>query len=602
MSAVVSSFKRSVVMPVLTVGVAWGSAMTIHARPTAAEGIFVNQVGYPTHGQKLVAVSAPCGKEYQLTDVDGNVVYEGQLSVSAMWPPSKTSVCTADLTAFRHAGTFFLRAGAASDAAVQAPPIQIGEDPYEDLHVAALRAFYLTRSGMELESRHAGVYSRSAGHPDTSVLVHESAQGPERKAGDVLSAAGGWYDAGDYNKYVVNSAITTYTLLAAYDRNPSYYRELNLSIPESKNATPDILDEAAWNIRWMLSMMDPADGGVYHKLTTKRFSPMVMPNDPAAQKPRYVVAKSTAASLGLAAVAAMASRIYEPFQEDYPDLSRQARETALAAYQWAKENPGALYRQPSDVQTGAYAPANEDLEDEFAWTGVELFLITRETDYLDAIRSAADRGGVPSWDWVQPLAWMTIARHHQRFPADVQEDMRAAIEEVAEILVSEATGSAFRVPTNAFPKGFVSGRQERSFVWGSNGHVANQAIVLLTAFDITGHKPYINAAFSALDYLLGRNPLGRSFVSGFGTHPPRNLHHRLSVADSVEEPIPGMLAGGPNQDRQDVENCAKDSVTYESMEPALSYLDEVCSYASNEMAINWNAALVYVAGALSGLR
>ena len=573
------------------------------ANGAAADGtVFVNQVGYVAGHQKLAIAQGSCGNDFDLVDADNNVIHRGTLSQSERWPPAELAVCVADFSHFDQSGSYFLRAGAADDNAAKSPPIRIESQPYSDLHVAALRAFYLTRSGMELDPQYAGPYARPAGHPDTTVLVHESAAGPEREAGDAISAPGGWYDAGDYNKYVVNSGISTYTLLAAYERDPQFYRGLQLGIPESANQTPDILDEAAWNLRWMLSMADPADGGVYHKLTTRDFSPMVMPNDPAAQAPRYVVAKSTAAALNLAAVAAMASRIFKPFEADYPGLWQRARDASVSAYEWAKEQPGALYQQPADVKTGTYAKAGDNLNDEFAWAGVELFLLTGNHDYLRAITTDGPLGGVPSWDWVQPLAWLTISRHVNAFPETLHARMQGAILEVADALVEEARNSAFRVPVNAFPKAEVLGGQEKSFVWGSNGHVANQAIMLIAAFDRTGEKTYKDAALSALDYLLGRNPLGMSFVSGFGTRPPQHLHHRLSVADGVEDPIPGMLAGGPNRHRQDVENCTREGIEYPSTLPALSYLDHVCSYASNEMAINWNAALVYVTGALSGLR
>src|SRR5690606_4601775 len=140
-------------------------------------------------------------------------------------------------------------------------------------------------------------------HPDTEVEVHASAASADRPAGTVISAPRGWYDAGDYNKYIVNSGISTWTLLAALEHFPTFWRQRDVNIPESGDAVPDLLDEARWNLLWMLDMQDPADGGVYHKLTTLRFGGMEMPERDTAR--RYVVQKTTAATLDFAAVMAM---------------------------------------------------------------------------------------------------------------------------------------------------------------------------------------------------------------------------------------------------------------------------------------------------------
>jgi endoglucanase len=132
------------------------------------------------------------------------------------------------------------------------------------------------------------------------------------------------------------------------------------------------------------------------------------------------------------------------------------------------------------------------------------------------------------------------------------------------------------------------------FFWGSNGNAANHGMVLLRAFAATQDPKFLAAAQDQLDYLLGRNALNICFVTGFGQRFPLNPHHRISEADDVREPVPGMLAGGPNSGQQD--DCV-----YDSDLPALSYSDTYCSYASNEIAINWNAPLAYLASGLSSI-
>jgi endoglucanase len=162
--------------------------------------------------------------------------------------------------------------------------------------------------------------------------------------------------------------------------------------------------------------------------------------------------------------------------------------------------------------------------------------------------------------------------------------LRRRLTTLADTLAARARGSAYRVPMAA-----------ADFVWGSSAVAANQGVALVRAYRLTGDAAYLGGAVAALDYLLGRNATGYSFVTGFGARTPARPHHRPSAADAVAAPVPGFLVGGPNPGQQD--RCAG----YPSRLPALSYVDSVCSYAANEVAINWNAPLVYLAAALDAV-
>ena len=140
--------------------------------------------------------------------------------------------------------------------------------------------------------------------------------------------------------------------------------------------------------------------------------------------------------------------------------------------------------------------------------------------------------------------------------------------------------------------------QSGDFIWGSNSVVLNQSMMLLQGYRLNGKAAYLQAAQSGLDYVLGRNAVGTSFVTGFGARSAQHPHHRPSVADGVVAPVPGFLVGGPQPGQQDKGDCRS---SYPSAVPAKSWLDDGCSYASNEIAINWNAPLVYVTAALQAL-
>lgn len=560
-------------------------AQTLAGKPVqndaAPHTLRLNQLGFRPLAAKWAVVPDGESEQFSLIDADnGQTVLQARLGPPALWPASQTRMRLADFSAWAQPGRYLLRVVGQPDS----PVFEIGELAYAALNAAAIKAFYFNRAGIELRPEHAGHWARPAGHPDLTVKVHASAAGPARREGSLIASPKGWYDAGDYNKYIVNSGITVYTLLAAYEHFPAFFKAQRLGIPESGRRLPDLLAEVLWNLEWMLSMQDPSDGGVYHKLSNKGFDGTLMPHQ--AQGERYVVQKSTAATLDFAAVMATASRVFAGFEAQRPGLSRRLLAAARRAWQWALAHPDQVYRQPADIHTGDYGDAQ--LSDEFAWAAAELFISTREPAYYRALRPANVEVSVPSWGDVKGLAWVSLAQHRARLPAVADQALiRARIRSQADALLQAWKASPLRVSL---------GRED--IHWGSNSVALNQALMLIQDYRLSGRRESLDAAQALFDYVLGRNALGLSMVTGFGVHAPRHPHHRPSEADGVQAPVPGFLVGGPNPGQEDAEGCP---VAYASREPALSYLDHYCSYASNEVAINWNAPLVYVSAALQDL-
>jgi endoglucanase len=543
-----------------------------------AGGIEVNQVGYLPGAAKWAAVPAGEAAGFRVVKAGTDeVVLRGPLGPEQVWEPAGQAVRLAEFSALRAPGDYEI----VVDGQPRSPRVRIAPDAYAALTAAALKAFYFNRASTPLLPAHAGPWARAAGHPDDHVLVHASAASAQRPEGTVIAAPKGWYDAGDYNKYVVNSGITVYTLLAAWEHFPEVFKDQRLNIPESGNDLPDVLDEVLWNLDWMLAMQDPADGGVYHKLTNKGFDGVVMPAD--ARSERYVVQKTTAATLDFAASMAHASRVFAAFEAQRPGLSARLLKAAQQAWDWAQAHPREVYRQPPDIRTGGYG--DDDFTDEFAWAGAELFVTTGDARYLPDLSRLAI--SVPSWGDVKGLAWVTLANHRTRLKENDSVVVKTRVMQLADELVATWRASAYGV-----------GMRAKDFVWGSNAVALNQAVMLLQAYRLAPQPDTLAAAQALFDDVLGRNPLGRSMVTGFGAKPPLHPHHRPSEADGVDAPVPGFLVGGPNPGQQDKAGCP---VPYASAAPALSYLDHFCSYASNEIAINWNAPLVYVSAALQAL-
>ena len=553
----------------------------------STDSIVLNQLGFYTHAPKIAVVKGNTNvTDFYLLDANGKKVYTGALSQVIQSQNSSTKTRIANFSQYAKAGLYRISIAGIGESHL----FSIGRSVNQEAAKASLKGFYFIRSDMPLEEKFAGKWSRAAGHPDTAVVVHASAVSTTRPEGTIISTPGGWYDAGDYNKYIVNSGITMGTLLSAYEDFPSYFDTLKTNIPESNDDIPDILNEAIYNLRWMLSMQDPADGGVYHKCTNAAFDGMVMPG--VTKLPRYVVQKGTAATLDFAAVTAQASRILKKFEKEAPRLSDSCIAASEKAWQWATKHPYAAYNQEENnkkfqpaITTGAYG--DNVFTDEWFWAACELYITTGNETYWQKIsENRKDTITLPSWSNLQALGVYSLLR------SGLQKHKKET-EQLAKEVVAFANNLLLKKVTNAFLT--VMGGSPKDFNWGSNANAANQGITLLNAYFITRQKKYVDGALSNLDYLLGRNATGYCFVTGLGWHSPLHPHHRPSVADGIAEPVPGLLAGGPNPGRQD--NC-----TFQYFEPETAYVDSDCSYASNEIAINWNAPLVYLANAMEALQ
>jgi endoglucanase len=549
--------------------------------PTATAdtaAIQLNQVGYLPGGAKWAVLHDVKAQAFTVVDAaNGREVFRGPLGAPQRWEPAQETLRLADFTALRQPGRYQLQV----DGLPPSAPFVIAADAYAAVNAAALKFFYFNRASVALDPVHAGVWTRPAGHPDDRVLVHASAAGPGRPAGTVISAPKGWYDAGDYNKYIVNSGITVYTLLAAWEHYPAVFKAQNLNIPETGNGLPDVLDEALWNLEWMLAMQDPADGGVYHKLTDKGFDGIVMPHQ--AKNDRFVVMKATAATLDFAAVMAQAARVFAPFEAQRPGLSARFLAASQRAWAWAQAHPAVIYQQPADIHTGGYD--DKQVSDEFAWAAAELFATTRDARYWQAFREIAPPIEVPGWPNVGALAWTTLAHHRDRLAAADRAWVETQVRTLAEGYAARWQASPYRVAM-----------QTADFHWGSNAVALNQALMLVQGHRVSGDRRMLDAAQSALDLVLGRHPTGYAMVTGFGTRSPLHPHHRPSGAMPQQPPVPGMIVGGPNAGNGD--DC---KTPYPSKAPAKFFQDDFCSYTTNEIAINWNAPLVYVSAALIAL-
>lgn len=298
-----------------------------------SDRIKLNQCGYYPNANKIAVITGSTNTTsfYITTTNLRDTLFRGSLSEEMQSKNSSTKTKEADFSSLKNMGSFVVLIPGIGHSYV----FQVNNNVHYKAGVAALKGYYYQRASMPLEERYAGKWHRSAGHPDDVIYIHASAASKERPAGTKILSPGGWYDAGDYNKYIVNSGITMGTMLSAYEDFSKYFDTLNTNIPESKDAIPDLLNELIYNLRWLLTMQDPNDGGVYHKCTNAAFDAMVMPG--VTKAPRYAVQKGTTSALDFAAVTAQASRIIAKFTRQLPGLADSCLKAATKAWQWAEK-------------------------------------------------------------------------------------------------------------------------------------------------------------------------------------------------------------------------------------------------------------------------
>ncbi|HEX8064221.1 MAG TPA: glycoside hydrolase family 9 protein [Allosphingosinicella sp.] len=588
------------------------SAAFLAAAESPPAQIRLNQVGLLPDGPKRAMLPSAEKRPlpWRLTDRDGKVVASGNTEVFGVDRWSGEHVHRIDFTSVRRAGSGYrLQAGGA-----QSRPFAISADAFQRLPGAALSYFYQNRAGIPIEARFAGgpQWARPAGHPDeraTCVSGKDSKGNAWPGCSYTLDVAGGWYDAGDHGKYVVNAGISVWTLMNLYERGrlrgaPGPFPDGAAAIPEAGNGVSDILDEARWEIEFLLKMQVPegtrlrlpvgakesapglafseidASGMAHHKVADEKWTPL--PTAPHKDpERRQLFPPSTGATLNLAAAAAQCARLWREIDATFSARCLAAAERAWTA---ARRNPN-IYPIADFTGSGAYG--DTDFTDEFYWAAAELFLTTRDPRYQDAVKASSfyrvGRVPEPGWNSVAALGTISLALAPD-LPGDERSRQRAAILAAADAYLADSAKTGYAVPY----------APARGYPWGSSGAILNRAILLALAHDFTGDAQYRDGVVDALDFILGRNPLDRSFVSGFGARPMANPHHRFWARQfdpAFPPPPPGGLSGGPNDTAmaEEVARALKGRCA-----PQTCWADDARAFSLNEVAINWNAPLVWV--------
>lgn len=532
--------------------------VNVSAQP--AEGnIHLNSLGFNIEQYKTATVICPAGGENQemkfsvINAKNGKEVISGSLSENVFSQVTKQNVRKADFSGLKKDGNYCVKVDGIGESAV----FSVGKSVYKEPFITAMRAFYLWRCGMAVETDYKGKhYATEACHLEDGWQDYRGLEG-------LKDGTGGWHDAGDYGKYTVNAGISMVSMFMAWEHFRPALEKMDLSLPETAPGYPQYLKELKWEMDFLFKMVYPdGSGKVSHKLTRLDFSGYIMPQED--KEKRYFTEWSSEATADFAATAAHAYRVFNEFDKEY---ARKCLDAARLSYDCVKREPGHSFRQ-GDFLTGGYLTGYSD---DVIWASAELWESTGDKKYLDDLENAIRGRRNPvadDWDWgdVTNLALFVYVLSNRDGHDDMLlSDVKQSVIKSAQNLVSNSQKDPY-------------GRAMTRYYWGCNGTMCRQAINLHVADMIQPDAEYQKTILKILAHTFADNYYNRSYVTGLGLNPPLHPHDRRSIADGIDAPWPGYLVGGGHS--------------------ATDWVDDQEDYERNEIAVNWQAALVYLLAAV----
>ena len=521
------------------------------------QSVQLNSLGFLPQQSKKASIVGET-KSFVIKQVsDKSVVYKGEVSQPVFQKDVNQNVSVADFSSVTRNGKYYLETAEGTKSV----EFEVSPKVYNQAYYTSMRGFYLWRCGTAVSGTHNGHhFANEACHLEDG---YEDYQG---KPGVRRDGTGGWHDAGDYGKYVVNAGVTVGIMFMAWDQFQDNLKKFSLDLPETAKGYPDFLKEMKWETDWLLTMQyTDGSGKVAHKLTAKNFEPFCKPVDD--KQKRYFTDWSSAAVADFVAMMAQAARYFEPYDKAY---SQKCLAAAKLSYKFLKENPEDKNFVQGEFKTGGYQTSDPD---DRLWAAVEMWETTGDASFLKDFEEQARKLDFKideDWDWgdVSNLGMFqyALSKKSGKNP-EILKAIQKNIVEVANSIVKNANTDVY-------------GRPLVRYYWGCNGTIARQVLNLQVANKISPDKSYIQASHDAIAHIFGRNYYNRSYVTGLGINPAMNPHDRRSGSDKEVQPWPGYIVGGGHS--------------------ATGWKDEEEDYRTNEIAINWQGALVYALAGFIG--
>ncbi|MBC8004710.1 MAG: glycoside hydrolase family 9 protein [Verrucomicrobia bacterium] len=525
-------------------------ALGVFMANAQTQSVHLNSLGFLPQQSKKASIVGET-KSFVIKSVPANsIVFKGEVLKPIFQQDVNQKVSVADFTSLTKNGKYYLETA----DGVKSIEFEIGPKIYNDAYYTAMRGFYLWRCGTAVEGTHNGHHFAHA-----ECHMKDGYEDFQGRPDVIRPGTGGWHDAGDYGKYVVNAGITVGMLFMAWDQFQPNLKKVALDLPETAKGTPDFLKEMKWETDWLFTMQyTDGSGKVAHKLTRKNFEPFCKPEEDLEK--RYFTDWSSAATADFVAMMAQAARYFEPYDKAYAQRCLAAAELS---YKFLKENPQDKGFVQGEFKTGGYQTSDPD---DRLWAAAEMWETTGKPEYLKDFEAQATAQNFTideDWDWgdVSNLGMFqyAISKRKGKNP------------EVLKAIQKNIIEGANKIAQNAVAD--VYARPLIRYYWGCNGTIARQVINLQVANRISPDKKYIQTSLDAIAHLFGRNYYNRSYVTGLGINPAMNPHDRRSGSDNEVEPWPGYIVGGGHK--------------------ATEWYDKEEDYATNEIAINWQGALVY---------
>ena len=542
-------FKKNIIILLLLINIFYTVLFS------ANSDIRLNSIGYLPSAEKKASIIVSCTNFNVRRSSDSSIAYSGTVTGPVTDPDSGQSIRTANFSSLTEAGTFYLEVPSVG----QSVNFTISDNALNFAYYTVMRAFYLWRCGTAVSGTFNGqTYSHAACHMNDAYLDYVGG------GHNIRDGKGGWHDAGDYNKYIVNAGITVGMMFKAWELYKDILQNISLDIPNTAPGYPDFLKEMKWEIDWVLKMAySDGSGRVSAKLSALDFDPFEMPEQETED--RFFTDWGSAATADYVAMLAMAARIFAPYDATY---ANQCLNAAWTAYNFLLANTANKDPDYSAFGTGGYGTTDPD---DRLWAAAEMWETTGSTtahqDFTTRANTYSDKTDL-DWDWsnVKNLGMYTyLLSTRTGKNTTINDDIRNDLIADANTLVTNRNNHGYGRPLGT------------SYYWGCNGSVARTTLNLLIANKVSPNSNYVQTALDAVNHIFGRNYYNRSYVTGLGINPPMNPHHRPSGADGIVPPWPGYLVGGGHSYNgwQDVE----------------------ASYETNEVAINWQGALVFALAA-----
>ena len=531
--------------------------------------IAVNQIAYGVNDEKIAVIKEFGGKMYLVNADTNEAVFEAEAKGPIFDNTNEINVYHFDFSAVKDEGNYYI----ASEKGVSYT-FKISADPLNEITYAMLKMLYFQRCGCGLEEKYAGKYAHGKCHNVSAFLCTDSRL-------IVDDVRGGWHDAGDYGRYITPANQCIFNLMYAFE----LYRkgvDADINIPETGNGIPDILNEAMHELKWMLKMQTP-QGGVYHKVCTTQFAGNTMPQDDFDENNPMVLSQiSIQATAGFAASLSAAYRVYLPYDEEF---AKKCLNAAIKAFDFASKNESKIMTEFKTIAPGGggvYGDLNAN--DELYWAAAELFRSTGDVKYEEKFKEYYEREfsktsyGAYHQGGHGSLCYCLTENADEEMKAKVLKHIVDAAEETNKVSANDA---------------YYVALGKNDYYWGSNAALVNRLSNSVAAAILTNTDKYDQAMKDSLSYVFGRNIISQCYVTGFGSNPTKNPHHRPSMFDGVDEPVPGMVIGGPNDRKWErPENS-------EGLPSAACYIDWEWNWTTNEVTIYWNTATFFVAGYLN---